>query len=277
MTSAKRPKKTLNDRTLKALKPAVKGDGTYDQMDALVPGFGVRVSEAGRKTFMLAARYPGGPFYARRALGVYGAMSLEKARAKAKAWLELIEKGVDPQAEEERLKVEEQRKRENSFRMVAETYIAQAVIGPDSDRPLQRKGAEIKRNIEKEFIAIWAGRPIADITSDDVEDAIRTVVARGSPGQARNLLGTAKTLFAWAARPPQKKRFGLMASPCGDLKAKDLIGAKASADRILSDNEIGAFLAQRRSTDAHRPPATAASRQATPAIHTRRALQDALC
>lgn len=234
----KRPKKTLNDRTLKGLKPADKGEGTYDQMDALVPGFGVRVSEAGRKTFMLAARYPGSSFYARRALGVYGAMSLEKARAKARAWLELIDKGIDPQAEEERLKIEQQRKRENSFRLVAESYIAQAVIGPDPDRPKQRKAAEVKRNIEKEFVAIWGARSIADITSDDVEAVIAAVVARGSPGQARNLLGIAKTLFGWAAR---QKRFGLKASPCGDLKAKHLIGTKASTDQILSDGEIAAF------------------------------------
>jgi integrase len=234
----KRPKKTLNDRTLKGLKSAEKGEGTYDQMDTLVPGFGVRVSEAGRKTFILAARYPGRPFYARRALGVYGAMSLEKARAKAKAWLELIDKRVDPQAEEERLKIEEQRKRENSFRMVAESYIEKVVIGPDPDRPLQRKADEVKRNVENEFIAIWGGRPAADITSDDVEAAIQTVVARGSPGQARNLLGIVKTLFGWAAR---QKRFGLKGSPCGDLKAKYLIGAKTSRDRILSDSEIAAF------------------------------------
>jgi integrase len=234
--AGRQPKKTLNDRTLKALKPA--GKGTYDRMDPLVPGFGVRVSEVGRKTFVLAARYPGSPFYARRALGVYGAMSLEKARAKAKAWLELIERGIDPKAEEERLKIAEQRKRENSFRMVAESYVAQAVIGPDPDRPRQRKADEVERSIEKEFVSAWGGRPVADITSDDVEAAIQTVVARGSPGQARNLLGIAKTLFGWAAR---QKRFGLKASPCGELKAKHLIGAKASTDRILSDGEIAAF------------------------------------
>lgn len=234
----KRAKKALNDRTLKGLKPAPKGTGTYDVMDALVPGFGARVSEAGRKTFILAARYPGGPYYARRALGVYGAMSLEKARTKAKAWLELIDKGIDPLAEEERLRIEEQRKAANSFRIVAESYIAQAVIGPDPDRPKQRKAAEVKRNIEKEFIAIWGGRPVADITSDDVATAIEAVVARGSPVQARNLLGIAKTLFGWAAR---QKRFGLKASPCGDLKAKYLIGTKSSSDRILSDVEIAAF------------------------------------
>ena len=54
----KRPKKTISDRGLKALKPAAKGT-TYDQMDSVVPGFGVRVSETGRKTFVLVARFPG--------------------------------------------------------------------------------------------------------------------------------------------------------------------------------------------------------------------------
>ncbi|HEY5129860.1 MAG TPA: hypothetical protein VIJ35_21675, partial [Bradyrhizobium sp.] len=54
----KQPKKALNDRGLKALKPAPKGE-TYDVADSIVPGFGVRVSETGRKTFILIARYPG--------------------------------------------------------------------------------------------------------------------------------------------------------------------------------------------------------------------------
>ena len=254
-------KKTLNDRALKALKPAVKGEGTYDRMDSVVPGFGVRVSEAGRKTFILAARYAKGASYTRRSLGLYGALSLEKARDKARTWLELIDKGIDPQAEEERLQAEEkrlqfeaQRKAENSFQMVAEAYIAEAVIGPDPDHPKQRKAKEIKKVIEKEFVALWGDRPVVDITSDDVEEAIKAVVARGAPGQARNLLGIAKTLFDWAARQKadRQSRFELKASPCGDLKAKHLIGAKASTDRILSDAEVAAFwrnVDRLRSTD----------------------------
>ena len=39
----------------------------------------------------------------RRALGAYGAVTLEKARQKARDWLELIEVGKDPEIEEERL------------------------------------------------------------------------------------------------------------------------------------------------------------------------------
>ena len=237
-TLPKRPKKKLTDRYLKALKPAAKGEGTYDQMDGVIPAFGVRVAETGRKTFILAARFPSSPAYTRRALGVYGAMSLERARKKAKAWLELIDAGVDPQAEEERLKIEAQRKAANSFRLMAESYIAQAVIGSDPEQPKQRKAREVQRNIEKEFIAAWGGRPVADITSDDVESVIAAVVARGSPGQARNVLGIAKSMFGWAAR---QKRFGFKASPCGDLKAQHIIGPKKPVDRILNDTEIAAL------------------------------------
>jgi integrase len=231
-------KRKLADRTLKALKPAAKGDGTYDVWDALVPGLGVRVSETGRKSFFLGARFPGNPAYTRRAFGVYGAMSLEKARIKAKAWLELIDAGIDPQADDERQRIEAQRKAANSFRIMAEGYIQQDVIGPDPERPKQRKAAEVKRTIENEFIAIWGGRPVADIDADDVETVIGAIVARGSPGQARNVLGIAKSMFGWAAR---QKRFGLKGSPCSELKAKHLIGPKKSTDRILSDVEIAAF------------------------------------
>ena len=37
--------RALNDRALKALKPAPAGK-LYDVMDAIVPGFGVRVSDS---------------------------------------------------------------------------------------------------------------------------------------------------------------------------------------------------------------------------------------
>ena len=51
-------KRTLNDRTLKALKPAAAGT-RYDVMDLVVPGFGIRVTDRGQRTFILIARFPG--------------------------------------------------------------------------------------------------------------------------------------------------------------------------------------------------------------------------
>ena len=59
-------KHRLTDRKLKTLRRK----GTrYDVMDTDVPGFGVRVSEIGQRTFILIARYPGSSNPTRRALG----------------------------------------------------------------------------------------------------------------------------------------------------------------------------------------------------------------
>ena len=51
------PKQPLNDRTLKALKPAHAGC-RYEKRDSVVPGLLVRVTETGKRTFMLQTRSP---------------------------------------------------------------------------------------------------------------------------------------------------------------------------------------------------------------------------
>lgn len=230
-------KRTLNDRTLKALKPAPKGE-TYDLMDTVVPGFGVRVSEAGRRTFILVARFGGARNPTRRALGEYGALTLAAAREKARDWLELIRKGIDPREDVERQRIAEQRTRGNSFRVVAEEFIRLALIGPDPEKPKQRKGTEAKRDIEKEFIARWNGRPITDITAHDVMAVIDAAVLRGSPYQAHNLLGHIRRLFNWAIA---RGVYGLDRSPCDRMKPKEVIGKKALRTRVLTDAELAAL------------------------------------
>jgi Arm DNA-binding domain len=94
-------KRTLNDRMIKALKPAAAGT-RYEVRDIIVPGFRVRVTDKGQRTYMLRARYPGMAHSNRREIGDCGAITLEAARSKARRWLELIKQGIDPQLEEER-------------------------------------------------------------------------------------------------------------------------------------------------------------------------------
>ena len=62
--------------------------------------------------------------------------------------------------EEERGRREAQIRRENTFAAVAGTdFIRLAVIGPDPSRPKQRKGEEVKRDLEREFVLRWKGAP----------------------------------------------------------------------------------------------------------------------
>src|SRR5262245_35874182 len=135
-------KHRLTDRKLKALR---RTSERYDVMDSDVPGFGVRVSELGQKTFILIARYPGSTNPTRRALGEYPSLSLEKARERAREWRDLIRKGDDPKAEEARQRRVELRKRETTLEAVAEDYIDRHVRG-------QRKARDTEREIRKEQI-----------------------------------------------------------------------------------------------------------------------------
>lgn len=51
-----------------AAKPAAKGK-RYQIMDAQVPGFGIRVTDTGNRTFILRTRYPGSVNPSRREIG----------------------------------------------------------------------------------------------------------------------------------------------------------------------------------------------------------------
>lgn len=62
----------------------------------MVPGFGVRVTANGAKTYTLYARFQPGAGPTRRAIGEVGAISLKAAREIARDWRESIRRGVDP-------------------------------------------------------------------------------------------------------------------------------------------------------------------------------------
>ena len=83
--------------------------------------FGLRVSETGRKTFILAARFPG-KTGGRRALGAYPVLSLQTAHAKADTWLAIIERGDAPAQIEERERAARLRQRDQTIAMVVEDF-----------------------------------------------------------------------------------------------------------------------------------------------------------
>ena len=221
-------KHRLTDRKLNALKA---GATRYELMDTDVPGFGVRVSETGQRTFILIARYPGSPNPTRRALGEYPAISLEKARRRARDWRDLIEKGVDPKAHEASLKREELRKQETTFAAVAEDFIEWHVKG-------QRRARDTEREIRNELIGQWGERPITSITREDVVILVEAVARRPAPYLAHIVLGHARSLFNWAIN---RGAYGLETSPCDRLKPAALIGAKQPRQRTLNDAELRAL------------------------------------
>src|SRR6516162_5833214 len=64
--------------------------------DAEVPGLILMVQHTGHRSFMLSARFPGSSNPTNRLLGEYGQLTLKEARDRAREWLALLKRGIDP-------------------------------------------------------------------------------------------------------------------------------------------------------------------------------------
>lgn len=119
----------LTDRFIASRKAAPSGQ-RHDYPDALVPGLALRVTDKGHKSFVLVARFPTHPSNpTRRAIGTYGAVTLDRARQRARDWLDLIRQGKDPKIEEARQKALELRRLSITFEAIAEAFIERYVKG----------------------------------------------------------------------------------------------------------------------------------------------------
>ena len=92
----------ISKRTVDALKPSKVGVKVSEAFlwDSELRGFGVRVSPAGLKSFIVQYRTPEGR-HRRTVIGRHGVMTPEEARDEAREMLRAVAKGIDPAAEPE--------------------------------------------------------------------------------------------------------------------------------------------------------------------------------
>lgn len=221
---------TLTPTKISGLKPAKRGQ-RYQVMDALVPGFGVRVTDSGHCSFILRTRYPGSDNPSRREIGACGSITLTDARDKARKWRLLVGQGIDPAVEEERDRREAIRKQGVTFEAVAEDFIREKL-------PSERKGKDVEREIRRDLLPEWGKLAITDIMDLDVSALIKVKGRDGKIG-ARNLLALIKRFFRWAIAQPE---YGISVSPCANLRATDILGEMPrSKGRLLSNDELFAL------------------------------------
>src|SRR6516165_3708160 len=230
-------RKNLPPTLITGLKKARK-DERYQVMDAQVPGFGVRVTDKGHKTFILRIRYPGSSTPARREIGKCVDITLTAAREKARKWRSLVAQGIDPAVEEEKERQERLRQQAFTFAAVADDFIRQKLCG-------ERRGSAVEREIRRDLLPTWTDKPIASITDTDIIAMVRSKLSRKGPGAhsgqsaARNLLALLKRFFRWVIA---QRAYGLNTSPCEGLRVLETIGEmKGARDRTLTDDEIFAF------------------------------------
>jgi integrase len=232
----------LTDAKIKALQPA-KPNQRYEVQDALLPGLSVRVTDKGHKTLALRVRIPGridpksgrvNPV--RRVLGDTGAISIEEAREKARQWLRLVEKGIDPQDEVERerreLAHQRQADRDNSFKALAEAYVRH------KRRAGHRRTDATEREINRHLVSRWADLSAVEVKRRDVVAMINELVDAGRTRTAHDMFGHARAIFGWAI---DQGTYDLEHSPCDRMRPSRLIGEKKFRQRVLADEELWAY------------------------------------
>jgi integrase len=215
-------RKTLTDRLLKTLKT--------DAADSIVPGLAVRVGAAGQRTFVLVRRFPGRTNPTRRAIGAYPAISLEEARATARDWIGLIQRGIDP-AVQVAIEREANRVRQsNTFAAVAESFLKKHAAS-------RRTATAIGRLVRGKLISRWRDQPIDTISKRDVIDMVEDIQEKSGAAMARQSLAYARRLFGWAAA-----RDLISTNPFLTISTADFLPPKVSRDRVLVDAELALVL-----------------------------------
>lgn len=218
----------------------------YFEWDDELPGFGVRVWESGRKTYV--AQYRSAGRTRRVKIGPHGALTVEEARKEAKGVLGDVARGEDP-AEDRAT-----RRKSLTVRELCDDYVAAAKQGlimgkrnlPKKESTLASDEGRIKQHIKpllgnklvRDITQADVNRFIADVTSGKTARVVRSekkrgkAIVEGGAGTAARTAGLLGGILSFAVRQ-------------GVIPFNPARGAQRQADktrtRRLSDKEYRAI------------------------------------
>ena len=213
--------KALTAKTLENLKPLA---DRQEVPDGLVRGLYFVLQPSGKAGW--AVRYRVARQTRKHTIGTYPAIDLKAARDLASKALVQVAGGGDPAADKKAAKVAE---RLPDDRDVVEKVVVQ-FIERYAKANAARSWQETSRILNREVVARWKGRKLADIRRRDVHELLDEVVDRGSPIMANRVLAALRRMCGWAV-----ERDIISSSPCSGVNAPS---AERSRDRILSDDEL---------------------------------------
>ena len=209
--------RVLTAAAVERLKPPAQGQ--QDHFDKGYPGFAVRTSYAGAKTFVHVYRLHGKLH--RRTLGRWPSTSLSAAREAWRQDRETLAKGDDP--------------RRSNGSADSDTFSAVTTAWLQRDQGANRRVAEVRRILTRDAMPILGDRRLGTISRRDALGLIDAVADRGAPAAARKLHAHLHRLFRWAVGRGIIERNPLAEAPKP--------AAPAARDRVLEDREITAVWA----------------------------------
>jgi integrase len=208
-------RKNLSAKAVENLQPRL--DRRYEVRDLLLPGFGVRVSVNGKKSWFAVGRVGGRQV--RHTIGNYPTVTLGEAREAARLILKDIQLGVYAPA-----KAELEVKLPTLGEMVIQFIEIYA-------KPKNRGWKAVQATFRK--FSSLNDKPIVEITRADVVKVLDGIAARGAPIAANRAMSAIKKLFAWSL-----DRGAISVHPLVGLKKP---GTERSRDRVLTDGELKSF------------------------------------
>ena len=204
-------------RAVDAIRPPTSGQ--VDYWDAYNPGFGLRVSAGGRRSWVLMYRHSN--VKRRLTLGTYPALSLADAREQAGRALRAVQyDGADPAAHKRADRAAE------TFEELAREYLERHA---KREKRSWRKDLQI---LEKDVLPRFGKRKAKDITRRDIIAMLDNIVERGAPIQANRTLEIVRKVFNWAIG-----RDIIQINPCHRLPKPS---SENQSDRVLTEAEIRA-------------------------------------
>lgn len=188
----------LTDLVIRNITPPAKGPNT-DVPDGKLPGFGVRVSKTGRKTFFFAYRFAGDRY--RLNLGLYPDVSLADARAKAEEARVLLRKGINPNTQlgdnpvpaQPEPSAETQGDPAPGFSEAVDLYEAFYLKVECAANTAKEKA----RNIRSTFKPHFGNMAIDTITYKDIDKILKAIVTSGRKSAAIHAHADLRHFFNW--------------------------------------------------------------------------------
>ena len=221
-------RKVFTASSIAKLKPPKKG--RIEKYDGRIPGFGVRVTDKGSRSWIVVYTSPikknGKPWRRRYTIGRVDDYGLADARDRADKVLKDVRSGIDP-IEKERQERKAAGDDSRTYRFAVTKFIKMHI-----SKQTPRGQKESRRPLER-LLPEWGYRNVADIGRLEIIDLRDRLEEEGKPYAAERTVTELKRFFRWCVDHGK-----LDASPAALVASPFAKGERKSRDRKLDEQEI---------------------------------------
>lgn len=175
-------------------------------------------------------------------IGSYGELSLARAREVARELSARVAMGYDVAGEKQERKTTalakmEEEKNTVTMLALANEYYARMIVGRWKHPDI------VRRRIDKDIAPALGHMRLENIKPRHIDDLLKTIVERGAPTIANDVLRWLRRMFEYAI-----KRHMLESNPASAFDLGDAGGKEAPRDRTLSRDEVAKLLAAMKLT-----------------------------